>query len=204
MTGNQEKSQTSISENQAGNIGKKRQKGSIDSAPSHLRLSPQSSVLSSFQFSQSSVLSPQSSGLKLRNFARICIDLLRRGNRVRFRAPGYSMYPTILHEDVITVEPVKVESIKVGDIVLYQSENSVIAHRVVKIKNKSDIHTDSQSSALSPALSSAETQGPPAMIRSTLNKFWARSFPSKETAAASIHTASNSNSSVMLADCFPA
>jgi hypothetical protein len=92
------------------------------------------------------------------------------------------------------------------DVGLYveNSENSVIAHRVVKIKNKSDIHTDSQSSALSPALSSAETQGPPAMIRSTLNKFWARSFPSKETAAASIHTASNSNSSVMLADCFPA
>ena len=149
MTGNQVKSQISISENQAGNIGKKRQKGSIDSAPSHLRLRPHSSALSSFQFSQSSVLSPQSSGLKLRNFARICIDLLRRGNRVRFRAPGYSMYPTILHEDVITVEPVKVESIKVGDIVLYQSENSVIAHRVVKIKNKSDIHTDSQSSVLS-------------------------------------------------------
>jgi signal peptidase I len=83
-------------------------------------------------------------------FPNLVSDLLNIGHRVRFRAPGYSMYPTILHEDVITVEPVKVESIKVGDIVLYQSENSVIAHRVVKIENKGDIHTDSQSSALSP------------------------------------------------------
>jgi signal peptidase I len=150
MTGNQAKSQISISENKAGNIAKKSQKGPINLAPSHLRLSPQSSALSPLQFSQSSVLSPQSSGLKLFNFAQICIDLLRSGNRVRFRAPGYSMYPTILHEDVITVQPLKAEAIKVGDIVLYQSENSVIAHRVVRIENKSDIHTDSQSSALSP------------------------------------------------------
>jgi hypothetical protein len=149
MTGNQVKPQNSILINRAANIGKKRQKGPIDSAPSNLRLSPESSALNPLQFSQSSVLSPQSSALKLFNFARICIDLLRRGNRVRFRAPGHSMYPTILHEDVITVAPVKSEAIKVGDIVLYQSENSVIAHRVVKIKNKSDIHTDSQSSVLS-------------------------------------------------------
>lgn len=69
------------------------------------------------------------------------------GHRVKFRAPGYSMYPTILHEDVITVEPVDPSAVRVGDIVLYRNENSVIAHRVVKIEIKNDIHNDSQSSA---------------------------------------------------------
>jgi signal peptidase I len=136
MTGNQVKPQISISENRASSIGKKRQKSPFKLLGSHL--------------TQSSALSPQSSGPKPLNFAQICIDLLRSGILVRFRAPGYSMYPTILHEDVITVEPIKPEAIKVGDIALYHSENSVIAHRVLKIENKSDIHTDSQSSALSP------------------------------------------------------
>jgi len=56
------------------------------------------------------------------------------------------MYPTILHEDVITVEPVEAYTLKVGDIALYRKENSLIAHRVVKI----EIKNDSQSSVLSP------------------------------------------------------
>jgi len=150
MTSNQGKSQISISENKASNIGNKRQGVPINLAPCHLRLSPQSSALGPLQFSQSSALSPQSSGPKPLNFAKVCTDLLRSGILVRFRAPGYSMYPTILHEDVITVEPVDASAVKVGDIILYRDEQSLIAHRVVKIENKSDIHTDSQSSALSP------------------------------------------------------
>jgi signal peptidase I len=56
------------------------------------------------------------------------------------------MYPTILHDDVITVEPVEPSTIRVGDIALYRTENSLIAHRVVKI----EINNDSQSSVLSP------------------------------------------------------
>jgi signal peptidase I len=150
MTSNQGKSQISISENKASNIGNKRQGAPINLAPCHLRLSPQSSALGPLQFSQSSALSPQSSGPKPLNFAKVCTDLLRSGILVRFRAPGYSMHPTILHEDVITVEPVDASAVKVGDIILYRDQQSLIAHRVVKIENKSDIHTDSQSSALTP------------------------------------------------------
>ena len=163
MTGKQQKSHNSISENKACNSSKKMRKETINLNPCHLKLSPQlaaaqsrskrdedgSSALSPMLFAQSSALSTQSSSAKQLDFTQICTDLLRSGNRVRFRAPGYSMYPTILHEDVITVEPIKPEAIKVGDIVLYRNQNSVIAHRVVRIENKSNIHTDSQSSVLS-------------------------------------------------------
>ena len=129
MTGNQEKSHNSISENKAVSIRKKRRKVPINLVPCHLRLSPQSSVLSPMLFSQSSALSPQSSepkrssseallkrsapdanridGAKI--FPDLISDLLTNGHRVKFRAPGYSMHPTILHEDVITVEPIKPE-----------------------------------------------------------------------------------------------
>jgi signal peptidase len=136
MTGNQGKSQISISDNKACNIRNKRQEVHIKLSGSNL--------------TQSSALSPQSSDPKLLNFTQVCTDLLHSGILVRFRAPGYSMYPTILHEDVITVEPVEASAVKVGDIILYRDQQSVIAHRVVRIENKSDSQAHSQSSALSP------------------------------------------------------
>lgn len=71
-------------------------------------------------------------------FPELVSDLLNNGHRVKFRAPGYSMYPTILHEDVITVEPVKASAVKVGDIVLYRDQQSLIAHRFIKILKRSE------------------------------------------------------------------
>ena len=59
-------------------------------------------------------------------------ELLGRGKRVRFRAPGRSMYPTIRENEAITVEPVAPQDVKVGDIILYRSGNSVVAHRVIQ------------------------------------------------------------------------
>jgi signal peptidase I len=66
-------------------------------------------------------------------------ELLGRGKRVRFRAPGRSMYPTIRENEAITVEPVAPQDVKVGDIILYRSDESVVAHRVMRIeKERSD------------------------------------------------------------------
>lgn len=66
-------------------------------------------------------------------FADLCEELLRQGKSVRFRAPGRSMYPTIRQNEAITVEPMDLSSINVGDIVLYRQGRSVVAHRVVRI-----------------------------------------------------------------------
>ena len=66
-------------------------------------------------------------------------ELLGRGKRVRFRAPGRSMYPTIRENEAITVEPVKPQDVKLGDIILYRSDDNVVAHRVMRIeKDRSD------------------------------------------------------------------
>ena len=48
------------------------------------------------------------------------------------------MYPIILNGDRITVELIRPELIKVGDILLYQSEDNLIAHRVIKILKRSE------------------------------------------------------------------
>ena len=64
-------------------------------------------------------------------FPDLMTELLRRGAYVRFRAIGASMQPTIEDGELITVAPVAPESVKRGDILLYQSESGVHAHRVV-------------------------------------------------------------------------
>ena len=64
----------------------------------------------------------------------LSIELLGRGKRVRFRAPGRSMYPTIRENEAITVEPVQPQQVKLGDIILYRSGESVVAHRVMRIE----------------------------------------------------------------------
>jgi signal peptidase I len=66
-------------------------------------------------------------------FNEITAELLRRGSYVRFRAIGASMQPTIEDGELITVAPVAPESVKRGDILLYQNERGVFAHRVVRV-----------------------------------------------------------------------
>src|SRR5206468_11027725 len=63
-------------------------------------------------------------------FPDLAAELLRRGNRVRFRAAGASMQPTIEDGELITVAPVAPESVKRGEILRYQHERGVVAHRV--------------------------------------------------------------------------
>lgn len=65
-------------------------------------------------------------------FPDLTTDLLRRGSHVRFRAVGASMQPTIEDGELITVAPVGPESVRRGEILLYQNERGVFAHRVVR------------------------------------------------------------------------
>jgi hypothetical protein len=61
-----------------------------------------------------------------------CTALLRDGQRVRFRATGLSMDPTIRDGDVLTVEPVDLGEVHPGKILLYRTARGVIAHRLVR------------------------------------------------------------------------
>jgi len=63
-------------------------------------------------------------------FPELVTDLLRNGYKVSFSAPGHSMYPTILANETLVVEPVAPLDVHKGDIVLYRSNGNLIAHRV--------------------------------------------------------------------------
>ncbi|MGD8522437.1 MAG: signal peptidase I [Desulfobacterales bacterium] len=74
------------------------------------------------------------SALKPHYFEKLCTDLLDEGKSVRFAAPGKSMYPVIQDGETLIVEPIVPSAVKVGDIILYKSEEKLIAHRVISIK----------------------------------------------------------------------
>ena len=66
-------------------------------------------------------------------FPELVSDLLKDGYNVRFNAPGHSMYPTIMANEPVLVEPIDPDEIQRGDIILYRSNGSLIAHRVLGI-----------------------------------------------------------------------
>ena len=80
-------------------------------------------------------------------FTDVAIGLLRQGYGVRFYAKGLSMHPTIKDGEMITVEPVVASQVKRGNILLYHNGRSLVAHRVVRIANKTSL-LDLQSSVL--------------------------------------------------------
>jgi signal peptidase I len=64
-------------------------------------------------------------------FLAVAGGLLNRGHRVRFRAEGGSMHPTIRSGEAIMVEPASPLDLRNGDIALYRSHRGITAHRLV-------------------------------------------------------------------------
>jgi signal peptidase I len=73
-------------------------------------------------------------------FPELIIGLLKNGYKVSFSAPGHSMFPTIMDNETVVVEPIEPFAVHKGDIVLYRSNGDLIAHRVMGIltKDKAD------------------------------------------------------------------
>jgi hypothetical protein len=69
-------------------------------------------------------------------FPEIITELLQDGYKVSFRAPGHSMFPTIMANETIVVEPIEPDTVKPGDIILYRTNGRLIAHRVICIQHK--------------------------------------------------------------------
>jgi signal peptidase I len=71
-------------------------------------------------------------------FVSMSVDLLERGHKVRFLAPGWSMHPTIRNGEAVTVVPVSPLEVRQGDIVFYRCNGNVFAHRVVGIEKQEE------------------------------------------------------------------
>lgn len=70
----------------------------------------------------------------------ISIELLESGRETIVRAVGMSMFPWILPKEKLIISPIKDRDLKIGDIVIFLSNNRLIAHRLVKIDNIKNIY----------------------------------------------------------------
>lgn len=62
-------------------------------------------------------------------------EAIKNGHSVQTLASGYSMFPFLRKGDILTVEPIPLDKVKRGDVVVFESEEKWIAHRVIKICN---------------------------------------------------------------------
>ncbi len=60
-------------------------------------------------------------------------EILGRGDRIRFRARGGSMFPFIRNGEIVEVESVDVGQIRLGDVMFYHTwSGRIFAHRVIE------------------------------------------------------------------------
>lgn len=65
-------------------------------------------------------------------------EAIKNGHAVQTLASGYSMFPFLRKGDLLTVEPVSMDKIKRGDVVVFENEDRWIAHRVIKIRSNTE------------------------------------------------------------------
>jgi hypothetical protein len=71
-------------------------------------------------------------------FSTVVEGLLADGLRVRFRANGRSMLPTVRDGECVVVAPVRAADVEVGDVLLCRTWRGEIAHRVTRVARAAD------------------------------------------------------------------
>ncbi len=82
-------------------------------------------------------------------YAEIVTQALVRRGRTVVRVFGRSMYPTLKNGMRVEVQPVEYDELRVGDIVVFNSGNGIICHRLLKksnrlchLKGDTNLHSD--------------------------------------------------------------
>ena len=73
----------------------------------------------------------------MRKFKGISEDLLANGYNVRIKTSGFSMFPLIWTGDKVTISPQK--DVNIGDVIVFTRDGRMVAHKVVRIFEKSGI-----------------------------------------------------------------
>lgn len=65
--------------------------------------------------------------------------VINDGITVEIPVYGLSMFPTYLPGDVVTVVPVNMETLKVGDIVFFERNDRIVFHRLAKVDREQQL-----------------------------------------------------------------
>jgi signal peptidase I len=76
-------------------------------------------------------ISPNSSGQQHSVKCELAGEVLRSSGKLRLQVTGWSMLPSVLPGDTLVVEHATGDCIANGDIVLFEREKRIFAHRVI-------------------------------------------------------------------------
>lgn len=62
-------------------------------------------------------------------------EAIKNGHSIQTIVNGTSMFPFLRKGDILTIDPATIETIKRGDIIVFENEEKWIAHRVVRIRS---------------------------------------------------------------------
>ena len=65
-------------------------------------------------------------------FTPLLDEMLQQGKSVQISLGGLSMFPFLMHGDIVQISPIEIKKLKCGDIVVFKEDNNWIAHRLIK------------------------------------------------------------------------
>ncbi len=65
-------------------------------------------------------------------------EILKDGIPIRCKVGGISMLPLLWPGDVIIIDPIDIEQIAIGDIVVFKLDNRLVAHRLISISSNNN------------------------------------------------------------------
>jgi len=72
---------------------------------------------------------------------QLAADVLRSSGNLRLQVTGWSMLPSVWPGDTLFIEPVSAHAVSQGDIVLFQRDRRLFAHRVVAQSGQCELIT---------------------------------------------------------------
>lgn len=73
-------------------------------------------------------------------FAELAATLLTNGKALRFKAKGFSMHPLVRNDDILMVNPVNPQDIRLADAVMFTNDfGRAVLHRVIRKKHQDGI-----------------------------------------------------------------
>ena len=73
------------------------------------------------------------------DFSPLLEEILEQGKTIQISLSGMSMFPFLRHGDIVQIETVDVEKLKIGDVIVFKTEDKWVAHRLIKRNIKQNL-----------------------------------------------------------------
>ncbi|MCL2072314.1 MAG: signal peptidase I [Marinilabiliaceae bacterium] len=73
------------------------------------------------------------------DFSPILEEMLIQEKIVQIVLSGFSMFPFLVHNDIVQIKTIDIENLKIGDVVVFKIDNKWVTHRLIKRNRKKNL-----------------------------------------------------------------